>query len=172
MAYADFDLLAFRSIGREISFLEGKIIEITDTGVLFDENRRSLTSNPKPSFYNSKNISSLVSGEKGLLIGEYPNVDFFTKRLAVIFSSKFNPTVKKSLELKPNHDFSYCIRPGEYNIDRIVWVRNNDDKDRNSEPLELSFTIEKNKINYLGNIYMNSDSTLAKLRIYVSFKTP
>src|SRR6056297_500856 len=153
----DAPLLVERTVGRNFEYRKGKIVDITDNGVLYDEDRRSMANNPAPEFYEFDDIYSLIDSTKTLISGTYPDsrlrTDYFEFYLQKIGSEE----KLKKFRLEPGRSFQFCIDPGEYSLSSVVWMRQDGNSDVSS-PFYTpghTFTIEAGMANYLGGIYVN-----------------
>lgn len=158
----DAPLLVTRGVGRDFEFRKGEILEYSDEGVLFHESRRSVANNPDPKFYSTNRIYSLIDEQGNILTGEYPDEDYGTNYFLLQIQKPENEEKIGGILLKPGKPFNYCADPGEYQLQSIIWERNNGDSDITADYVELSnlFSIEENTANYLGDIYVNLDDDI------------
>ncbi|HKB85006.1 MAG TPA: hypothetical protein VKD08_02465, partial [Ignavibacteriaceae bacterium] len=63
---------------------------------------------------------------------------------------------KLIMELKPDHSFAYCMQPGEYRVKQITWENENKDVLESVDLPEITLTIDTGKVNYLGEIYIDT----------------
>jgi len=153
----DAPLLVERTVGRNFEYRKGTILELTDEGVLYDEDRRSMANNPDPEFYKFDDIYSLIDSTKTLISGTYPDsrlrTDYFEFYLQKIGAEE----KLKKFRLKPGQSFQYCIDPGEYSLSSVVWMRQDGNSDISSPFYTTghTFTINEGMANYLGGIYVN-----------------
>jgi hypothetical protein len=153
----DAPLLVTRGVGRNFVYRQGEILEHDEEGVLFNENRRSLANNPDPKFYSNDRIFSLIGEDGNILAGEYPDEEYGTSHFLFLIQEIDSEGKIGGIVLEPGEPFSYCADPGEYQLQSIIWERNNGDSDITADNVEFSnsFIIEKNTANYLGNLYVN-----------------
>jgi|GEM_PF-1736674 len=153
----DAPLLVERTVGRNFEYRKGRILELTDEGVLFDENRRSMANNPEPKFYSFNEIHSLIDSTGTLIQGEFPDSRLRTDTYE-FYLNKFGPEGGRfKFNIAPDKPFHYCIDPGEYELRAVIWKRQDGNSDITSPYYFLGHTmvIENDRANYLGNIYVN-----------------
>lgn len=154
----DTPLLVTRTVGRNFEYKKGKILEITDDGVLFDENRRSIAYNPEPRLYSNDEIHSLVDETGTIVQGVYPDSNLETRHFQFTIQKLASDKKPDMFRIYPDEPFSYCIEPGEYRFVSLIWQRNDGNSDISSPWFMQSNTmiINVNRTNYLGDIYVNN----------------
>ncbi|WP_340105253.1 hypothetical protein [Rhodohalobacter sp. 8-1] len=153
----DAPLLVERSVGRNFEYRKGRILELSEEGVMFDEDRRSMANNPEPEFYKYDDLHSLIDSTGTVIQGEYPDsrlrTDYYEFYLSEIGSGN-DPVM---FRIEPDKPFRYCIDSGEYGLQTVVWRRQDGTSDISS-PFYMpghSIVVEKGMANYIGNIYVN-----------------
>lgn len=154
-------ILVMNRVGSDPERLSGKVVEIRENGVLFDEDRRSAIHNPEPAFYAKDEIHSFVDENGKLVFGENLHYDHTVKQLKLIFNSKLKDSIDPySFKAKQDEIFSYCITPGSYEIDKILVQRGKGYQDISKKNIGLEFTVENSKSNYLGTLYLDYQDSL------------
>lgn len=150
--YGDKPLLTTMGVGRQKEFLKGKILEITDEGVVFDQDRVSPVYKPEPRLFLNREIYSLIDENGEIIIGEFPNSKIQTEYLDLIIRRDATNAELQKLRLKPNKPFGYCITPDSYTVESIIWKRKSGDIDRTAVEPVGKFMVNNNEVNYLGTI--------------------
>lgn len=158
----DAPLLVTRSVGRNFDCRTGEILEITEDGVVFNEDRRSMANNPGPKEFKKSEIVSLIDEEGEVIMGEFPEGNLKTEYYQVVMRSAGSPEIEKPyvFRLYPQKSFSYCLQPGEYEIEAIGWLRKNKDSDITADPINRKLIIEEGNANYFGDIYVNMNEDM------------
>lgn len=164
-------LLTTRGVGRNKEFRTGKIIEITDEGVVFDQDRVSPVYNPEPRLFLNREIHSLVDNNGEIIIGEFPNRQIRTEYLDLVIRRDVPDADLEIVRLRPNELFGYCITPDTYTLVNINWKRVNGDIDGTAFSPVGRFEVRDNEVNYLGWLSLggspleNSNTLSLPLRI-------
>jgi len=80
----DAPLLVTRSVGRNFDYRTGVIEEITNEGVIFNEDRRSVANNPGPKEFKKSQIVSLINEDGEIIMGEFPEDNVKTEYYQVV----------------------------------------------------------------------------------------
>ena len=123
------------------------------TGICFLEKSTRVFQTPDTLFYPYNEIQVVIDSTKKCTFGEIPNRFFYKGidiRLTLSYAAdpKYKPIY---IELEPNESFAYCVRPGNYIIDKIEF-RIKDNLDESYQIPKISFNVEENKKNFLGSI--------------------
>lgn len=165
----DAPLLITKRVGRNFDYRRGEIIEYNEKGVLFNEDRRSLVNTPEQEYYSENEIYSLIGDDGSILIGEYPDQEYETRYFIFFLKETGTEEFISGIKLEPGKAFSYCVDPGEYKLESIIWERKNGDEDKSSDMLNLSspFTVKSDSANYLGSIFVNYNDDIPKAEKFV-----
>jgi hypothetical protein len=136
--------------------VSGKILEINDEGVLFDPRREGPFYDPKPKFFPKDQIVTLIDSARHVILGEIP--EKYTDGWQMVLWVK-NVSLKNTevipLKLLPNSPFGFCMVPGLYHIERIQFKNKVGIIDEGLEIPNLFFKVERNKANYIGDLYLD-----------------
>jgi len=147
------------------AILYGKIVEFNDQGVLFDQPKQGPFYDPEPIFYKSDDILTLIDDNQKILFGEQiPSLVTTTKLL--LYVKKVNDANAKTinLSLKPNQAFGFCLNPGLYKIEKLIfkyYPTNNLDRGVKFPP--LYFQVDENTSNYIGDIFLNPTDSIGAM---------
>lgn len=148
--------LLWKSKGR-VRGVSGKILEINEKGVLFDPRREGPFYDPKPKFFSKDQIVTLIDSAHHVILGEIPEKykDGWQMILWVKNVSMKNTEVIR-LALLPNRPFGFCMVPGLYHIEKIQFKNKKGIIDEGLEIPNLFFKVERDKANYIGDLYLDS----------------
>jgi hypothetical protein len=152
----------------------GRIIELREDGVLFEEEQTALVQKTVQKFYTKKQIVALVDSAGRVILGELPEeystamkLIFQFKRADSLAGPPARPAVKSTprspspkppsfaAELLPNKKFGFCLPPGTYEVSRILLVDSELGTSEAVDPPQFSFVVEENHATYIGDIYAN-----------------
>lgn len=134
----------------------GDITEIDSAGVWFDRTNEGLIFS-SPRYYPFSKIVCLVDENNEVIYGEIPKKFGGTWDLAMKVKPADDPNGKAFiLYLEANREFSFCLPPGRYVVDGLVFNRGYSFSDIAVSVPALSFTCLDNKTNYIGDIYLDS----------------
>jgi hypothetical protein len=160
-----------RDFGKH-DFWFGEILEVRDDGVVFDQNRISALSDPKPEFIRYKDTIAVIDEHGGVLHGKVPKDYSRTFALELELSCVSDVDVDPvKLKLEQNEPFGFCIEPGIYQVTNIRFDGENDYEDEAVAFPTLRIDIHDSVSNYIGDIYLNcKDVTGCELMLPVDVK--
>lgn len=126
--------------------------QLKDDGVDFVEKKSGIFSQVDTVFYPYSEITTFIDSNTNCVYGEIPKV-FRLKDLKIqmnlfyLEDSTYSPAY---MELEPNKTFSYCLRPGTYKIDKILF-EHSEGRDKSVSVPSLIFHIKSNSLNNLGH---------------------
>lgn len=162
--------LLIKGQGSSVEKISGKVIEVKEDGVLFDQKRQSPTYDPEPKFYPKDEIYSFIDSNGELIFGENPRKKHDIEKVKFIFNTSSNDDTKPvSFKAKKDQVFSYCITPGTYTLDRIFVDRGKLYVDKSAKNIELQVDVKSSATNYLGTLYIDYTDSL---QIQPSFHIP
>ena len=133
----------------------GKIIEIRETGMVFDQKDDGLYT-PGPKFFDYSNIKCAIN-DSGKVIYGLPSPQYcYTFRIYMKLR-KIDTTDQKliNIQFEPNEKFSYCINPGEYTIEEFLFQNNDYSKEYFKKLPQIKFNIQEGFVNDLGLILID-----------------
>ncbi len=160
----------FKKKGRKTIPIPGKILEQTDEGFLFDPDPSGPMFDGDPKFFPNEKIVAVLDSSYNTIFGELSERYKKTWELLLFVKNIDNKKSKEILlELKQNEHFGFCLEPGTYEIVRIQFRNLKGKIDEGLEIPTLSFHIEENSVNYIGDLYLNFLDKRDNL-IYLSYK--
>lgn len=162
----DVPLLVTKGVGRNFEYRTGEILELTEEELLFDEDRRSVANNPAPRHYPVRQIYSLIDENGSIVAGEFPDEDYGTKHYILSIQEVGSDGKPEGIIMEPDKKFSFCAKPGEYQLTSVLWKRNNGDTDVVADYIDFStvFTVQDQTANYIGSIYANFDEDIEQAK--------
>jgi hypothetical protein len=147
--------------------LYGKIVSVSDTGVIFDPNRESPFYDLDAAFYSKEEIDCVVDSQGFSVFGNIPdkfqlicNMEWEIENT----QDKSNKTSK--LLFYSGNKFAYCLDAGTYRVKKVLFTADLDYgytwEDELIANYEIKFSVENNKTNYIGNMLLDypvEDST-------------
>ncbi len=155
--------------------VRGRLISYDSTGIIFDPMDYKLYSEDE-AFYPIDTLTGVIDSTSQLLYGSIPSY-FSKKHNAFIFNYKLHLGITNrttyeydELHLLPNEPFAYCIKPGEYEITDIKFVKDENYIDIGADFPKIYLQIDSGKANYLGDLYADFTEDLNKdvMKIYCS----
>jgi hypothetical protein len=137
----------------------GKVLSMDSTGILFDEDREFSWSDPEPKFYAYDEISCLVDSAQRVTYGAPPTALRAAWDVDMTFRHADDTTampIRFTFEI--GERFSFCVPPGRYELSAIHMLRYDKVAWGMFLP-ELTFTVEKGFVNYIGELRMDNDSS-------------
>ena len=137
--------------------LSGEIISQDSSGIIFDQEKQSPVFDPKPKYYAFNDIVLAVDQNGKIIAGKIPERlqrIKFIEILMINLASNFSNDFEFMIQLKPNQPFGFCIQPGNYLVKEIRFVDHFSNVDVNADSLDITFTIDKQRANYIGDIYI------------------
>ncbi len=135
----------------------GEIISLDSAGVIFDADRQSPVFDPEPKYYPFKEIETVVDSEGKAIAGKFPAKLITIWHIELHLKNLDNPEVPVSIiETEPNKPFGFCIPPGSYAIKEIRFIDDHSNIDINADSLNISLKIQASRVNYIGDIYLDS----------------
>ena len=163
-------ILMIKQIGSQPQRLKGKIVSVTDSGIVFNPGREGPFYDPDTTFYRSDAILSFVDKKGHLIFGKWPN----TGRLLgeVEIKVKSYPDRKHYYAFRTNfHDtFFYPLPPGKYIITSIILFSRGRDMYVTTNPINKFFVIKPNCINYFGDLYLYTTGERGAIHLDVPMK--
>ncbi len=158
--------------GSRNRLVKGEIVSYDENGVTFDPEKGSLLFDPKPKYYRFKDISCAIDESGNVIGGKIPRkyVTLYDIEIHLAHVSKPETVKPYLLKLIPNEQFGYCIEPGTYKVENVIFVQSNGDKDIGVSFHPFSLEIEANKTNYVGNWSLNMDHRIAADSVYIPVK--
>ena len=137
--------------------LYGKIVERQKEGILFDPLPDRVSKYPKR-VYKFSEITCFINDMGVIEFGALP--DIWLPKIAIdLFLVPVNkPSEKETiLKLESEKAFAYCLNPDLYRIKKIEYYKTNQDYSDFSQNLPyLTLNVEKDKENYIGDIYIDT----------------
>jgi len=148
----------------------GKLVEINDTGVVFDPDRSGPFFDQDPTFYPNEDFDCVVDSEGYAVVGNIP------ERFQVICNMEWeivniNDQSKSPLKLvfHSGEHFAYCLEAGTYSVRKVYFKADLELgykwEDESINNNEIIFSVEINRTNYLGNMLLDfpiTDSTTSR----------
>ncbi len=129
----------------------GELLEISNDGFLF------CPDNKEPFLYKHKDVAALINEKNELIHGKVP--DKFLNDCVVTMVIVNNNDPKKQpleVELEPNKKFGYCISPGEFKVQSILFENEHGFIDQAVGFDTLLINVQKGVNNYIGDIYLDN----------------
>ena len=137
-------------------YMAGEILEKDASGILFKKKAGGLYSND-PVYYPLDTLLAAVDTTGKAFYGEVPGKFLAGMHMNIELNDVNNPQrTKLIMELEPDHSFAYCMQPGEYRVKEIIWENENKDVLEGVDMPEITLTIDSGKVNYLGEIYIDT----------------
>lgn len=133
--------------------LRGKLMRIDSSGVLFDPDNVGFY-DEDPTLYSYDTLYGVINEEGKLIHGKIPKFYAVNQRL-VLEIEKSKTRQLSQLNLYPNEPFAYCIEPGEYEIEIIKFIDEDEIEHIGYDFPALTFQIDSGKSNYLGNVFVD-----------------
>jgi len=149
----------------------GKIVEVNDDGIVFDEEKQNYLSNPDPKKYSFKDLVCVIDENRNVIHGTVPGRYKITWTLDMELANKADSTQKKvKIKLVQGEKFAYCIAPGTYYVSKIVFKNNRDFVDVSTDIPNMRFEVAPNCINYVGDIHLDNLPERSPNTCAVSYK--
>lgn len=150
--------------------LRGKIIEITDEGILFEAARVGVFGSPETRLFRYKDIVFAIDSSRKALYGTPPLKESLVWDMDLVVRRTDDTTANPlRLELKAGEKFSFCVPPGDYALYEIYFNHGPDIDIGVKLPL-LTFRVQPGKANYIGDLLLDMDSTDAPGSCIIPYK--
>lgn len=134
----------------------GDIIKTDSAGIWFNRTKEGFLFS-KPRYYEYKNVLCVINDRNEIVYGSIPKKYHGTWDIDIEIKPKADPNGKMlTLKLEANQEFSFCLQPNEYRIIGLTFKRGNDYVDYAAAPTNLTFIVNENRVNYVGDIYLDS----------------
>ena len=146
--------------GGEYSFVQGKIVEKTEKGYIFDpQTTRKYGPDAEKRLYKFDEIICAIDTNSQIVYGDMPDkiMDMFRMELYVT-PAKGDSTKGLRVKLNTNKKFQYCIEPGTYRIIQIIFYKTNtlNFVDCSEFLPEMTFETKPGVNNYLGDFLLDA----------------
>ena len=152
----------------------GKVIEKGDEGVLFVEKDKGLFDSGDTLYFRYDEMRAIVDSNRFCVWGELKDNEedkvHFVFNLKDIDDPDYSPIY---LDLIPDTNFAYSIRPGYYEITNIKMNYLNKDKDifYISMPYKIgNIDIKEGVANYIGDIRIITDNRFGEATLVIPYK--
>lgn len=157
-----------------LSYKMGKVVNKDENGVFLLERKSGVFHNPETKYYKYDVIRAIVDSSKKLVYGELDQSEYDNVEWKLILKNlddkDYGPIF---IDLVSNVKFSYCAKPGRYQIFSIIeQIKTPFEQSINisiQRPL-YEFTVEAGKVNYIGEITFESDSCRTENTNSIAFK--
>jgi hypothetical protein len=139
--------------------LEGNFLRIDSSGILFDQKRVGALYDPEPKLYACTEIQCAIDSARKVMYGVLPP-DKSTEWDIDLFLGQMEDSTAKPYRLMINsgESFSVCMDSGTYYLKEIHF-HNGLNIDSGVVLPKLTFHLSPHKVNYLGTLTLNGDST-------------
>lgn len=138
----------------------GAILQLTADSIRFDEREKGTFNDPAPTAYPLQHVITVIDSTGAVIFGELP------KRYAKKYLTTWAMELRFYQEDDPNQQirrmkfgrdttFAYCIDPGTYHVEQILFYDHVGNSDRLAESIDWVFTIHRNRVNYIGDFYLD-----------------
>ena len=137
----------------------GKLVEQTGAGIRFDPNREGPFLDPPEKLYTYDEIICAIDGNNQVIHGKIPEEKtlIWSMELQLVQETKPEATPIK-LILNSNEKFSYCLAPGKYIVNKMLFWIGNQYIDEAVNLPELTLEVKEGYANYIGDLYLDFES--------------
>lgn len=141
----------------------GAIIDRNADGFIFKPDRtQNYGPYPKPRLVKYDEIICMLDSNGQVIYGTFPNkyLSFWRMEWELVSSTK-PKTSSIYLKFESNWNFSFCLEPGEYFVDNIIFKKSDvsNYSDFSEKLPEINIVVKPNKDNYIGDIYLDDINT-------------
>ena len=151
--------------------LYGRIISRDSTGVYFDSCASGLEYDPPDGFFPYQDIAALIDEHGrvayGTLDERYAGLSKLQLELCNISQWNADPLL---IDLVANRRFEFCLPPGRYLVNKIIFHYRNHDQDRGIDFEHLFFDVQEHTANYLGDWYLDDCRAQSENIIFIPSK--
>lgn len=157
-----------------VSIRHGKVIRKDSTGVLFLQNKIGLFGSFDTLYFNYNKIRAIIDSNNLCTWGHLDPKEEVGIHMEIELSKYHEPDYSPIyLDLFPNSKFSYCIKPGKYEITRIIeyFPYKSGEVYYESVPKHIAtFEIKRDSANYIGDIRLLDNKSSDKASLVVACK--
>lgn len=140
--------------------LYGELFGVEKNGIRFNPRREGPFYDPPEKLYSNEEIICAVDENGRIIRGSFPKKqsDIWTLELHLV-SAKEATAQPLKMRLLPNQEFSYCIPPGVYRVQKILFFNQRGYIDETTESLPLiKINAADGMANYIGDLNLDSAS--------------
>jgi hypothetical protein len=150
----------------------GEIVSMDDNGVTFDPTGEGQLRDPKPEYFSFDKIMTLIDENGEAIHGTIPK-EYSRAYALELHLTPADPSASKEIALliEPNVRFGLCVPPGRYTVSGIHF-RNDFQKivDAGMEYPPMTVTVEENRSNYIGDLYLDCGDATDRELIIIPYK--
>lgn len=136
----------------------GRVISQDSNGIVFRRKKVGVAGGGTDRLYKYSEIMCLLDSSNQVVYGSIAACKLPQWSMEVRLSplSIGAGTDEVVVVMKADEEYSYCVEPGKYAITEIKFMLNGD-IDVNSSKTNLMVDIQKGRVNYLGDVILDSD---------------
>jgi hypothetical protein len=151
-------VLIFNKSTKDGASIYGKILSVTNEGVMFDQDRISPFVDPEPKLFPLDQIACVIDSNEIVVYGTIPNRKAMVWNMDIIMNRNDDTTQKPlKFELTAGEKFSFCVPPGKYSA-KEIYFNHGEDIDEGVLIPVFSFVVSPQKVNYIGELRLDVDS--------------
>lgn len=134
----------------------GKVISNDENGVYFEKKKSGILDNLDTTYYKYDEIRAIVDSNRHCVWGQLDEDEkageYIKIELSYLEDPNYSPTY---IELTPNKNFAYCVRPGNYEITNMYLdypAERNDIYYKSVYENIARFEVKSGYTNYIGDI--------------------
>lgn len=142
--------------GVDTQLHNGTILKITADSILFDVEKEGPFYDPPAKMYPLSEIITVVDSNGTVVYGHIPKkyAKRYNTELYIVRQDDPDQKVRKMM-LYADQPFSYCLSPGIYQIEQILFYDPVGNIDRAADSLDFEFVIDPKTANYIGDFYLD-----------------